>query len=89
MVSSSEKWTTSAEAEGGIGDHGGLGNLIDRVNHGGNVTDFLNVSVGLVRTGIFNGADMALMLGVALPVVGDRFRARLPRPTASSTRGNV
>jgi signal peptidase II len=54
---------------------GGLGNVIDRVSHGGNVTDFLNVGVGLVRTGIFNFADMALMLGVTLLVVGDMFRS--------------
>jgi signal peptidase II len=55
---------------------GGLGNVIDRVSQGGNVTDFLNVGVGSVRTGIFNFADMALMLGVALLVVGDMFGAR-------------
>jgi signal peptidase II len=66
---------------------GGLGNVIDRVSHSGNVTDFLNVGVGLVRTGIFNFADMALMLGVALLVVGDMSGARLSRnPIAPSTR---
>jgi signal peptidase II len=69
---------------------GGLGNVIDRVSHGGNVTDFLNVGVGLVRTGIFNFADMALMLGVALLVVGDMFGARRSRnPIAPSTRTNT
>jgi signal peptidase II len=66
---------------------GGLGNVIDRVSQGGNVTDFFNVGVGLVRTGIFNFADMGLMLGVALLVVGDMFGARLLRnPMAPSTR---
>ncbi len=46
---------------------GGIGNLIDRVfrpNHG--VVDFLNVGIGNLRTGIFNVADMAIMLGVIL-----------------------
>jgi len=46
---------------------GGIGNLIDRifrVNHG--VVDFLNIGFGSVRTGIFNVADMAIMLGVIL-----------------------
>ena len=52
---------------------GGLGNVIDRVSHGGYVTDFLNIGVGPVRTGIFNVADMALMLGVALLFFGDMF----------------
>ena len=45
---------------------GGVGNLIDRVRFDGHVTDFLNMGVGSVRTGIFNVADMALMAGVAL-----------------------
>jgi signal peptidase II len=44
---------------------GGISNLADRVLHG-RVVDFLNVGVGSVRTGIFNVADMAVMLGVAL-----------------------
>ncbi len=51
---------------------GGLGNLIDRVIRDGNVTDFLNIGLGPIRTGIFNIADMALMLGVAMLVIGDR-----------------
>ncbi|MBI3864639.1 MAG: signal peptidase II [Planctomycetia bacterium] len=43
---------------------GGIGNLIDRVRQQGLVTDFLNVGIGpLVRTGIFNVADMAIMAG--------------------------
>jgi signal peptidase II len=56
---------------------GGLGNMIDRVSLAGNVTDFLNVGVGPVRTGIFNVADMTLMLGVALVVLGHS-RVRSP-----------
>ncbi|MEO8308671.1 MAG: signal peptidase II [Pseudomonadota bacterium] len=36
----------------------GLGNLIDRVLHDGRVTDFLNMGIGPVRTGIFNVADV-------------------------------
>lgn len=39
---------------------GGIGNLIDRVLHDGLVTDFLNVGIGPVRTGIFNVADIAV-----------------------------
>ena len=45
---------------------GGLGNLLDRIRFDGLVTDFLNVGAGPVRTGIFNVADMALMLGLLL-----------------------
>jgi signal peptidase II len=45
---------------------GGVGNLIDRINQNGHVTDFLNVGIGPVRTGIFNVADMAIMAGAGL-----------------------
>ncbi len=44
---------------------GGVSNLADRMAHGV-VVDFLNVGFGSIRTGIFNVADMAIMLGVAL-----------------------
>jgi signal peptidase II len=43
---------------------GGLGNLIDRLRFDGAVTDFLNLGMGSLRTGIFNVADATLMLGV-------------------------
>ena len=45
---------------------GGIGNWIDRLTNDGRVTDFLNVGIGSLRTGIFNVADMVLMAGVAL-----------------------
>jgi signal peptidase II len=55
---------------------GGIGNLVDRVRFDGHVTDFLNVGVGSIRTGIFNVADMALMLGMALLLVTYQRRER-------------
>lgn len=42
---------------------GGIGNLIDRVFNDGLVTDFLNIGIGPFRTGIFNVADVAVMVG--------------------------
>jgi signal peptidase II len=46
---------------------GGVGNLIDRVlREGGRVVDFMVVGVGPVRTGVFNVADVAVMIGVGL-----------------------
>lgn len=47
----------------------GLGNLIDRVLYDGRVTDFLNMGIGPVRTGIFNVADIAGVLGAILLLV--------------------
>lgn len=45
---------------------GGLSNLFDRCVYGGRVFDFLNMGIGPLRTGIFNVADVGIMLGVAL-----------------------
>ena len=45
---------------------GGISNFYDRVLNNGAVIDFLNVGIGSLRTGIFNVADMAIMLGVFL-----------------------
>jgi signal peptidase II len=42
---------------------GGFGNLVDRIQKE-TVTDFINMGIGSLRTGIFNVADMAIMLGV-------------------------
>lgn len=42
---------------------GGIGNLIDRLTNNGLVTDFIVMGVGPLRTGVFNVADIAVMLG--------------------------
>ena len=44
---------------------GGASNWIDRVIRG-SVVDFINVGIGPLRTGIFNVADAAIMLGVGV-----------------------
>jgi signal peptidase II len=44
---------------------GGLGNLMDRVVWDGRVTDFVSVQLGPLRTGIFNVADVFIVVGVA------------------------
>jgi signal peptidase II len=49
---------------------GGISNWIDRARSGV-VVDFLNIGVGWLRTGIFNVADVAIMLGVAIFVASE------------------
>ena len=44
---------------------GGAANLLDRIQYG-RVVDFMNLGIGPVRTGIFNVADVALMIGAAV-----------------------
>lgn len=45
---------------------GGVGNLIDRLFRDGTVVDFMVMSIGPLRTGVFNVADMAVMAGIFL-----------------------
>ena len=47
---------------------GGSANLVDRMTRG-SVIDFMNVGLGPLRTGIFNVADMAIMLGAGLVIL--------------------
>jgi signal peptidase II len=42
---------------------GGIGNIYDRFLYG-SVTDFLHIDFGLFQTGIFNMADVSIMVGV-------------------------
>jgi signal peptidase II len=44
---------------------GGASNWVDRALRG-SVVDFMNVGVGPLRSGVFNVADAAIMLGVAV-----------------------
>ncbi|MGO9930508.1 MAG: signal peptidase II [Steroidobacteraceae bacterium] len=48
---------------------GGISNLIDRLIHDGRVTDFLNLGIGALRTGIFNVADVAILFGALLLIL--------------------
>lgn len=48
---------------------GGLSNLFDRIMHDGRVSDFMNLGIGPLRTGIFNVADVCITIGVSLLIV--------------------
>ena len=42
---------------------GGIGNIYDRVVYG-SVTDFFHIDLGLLKTGVFNLADVSIMIGM-------------------------
>ncbi|RME97064.1 MAG: signal peptidase II [Bacteroidetes bacterium] len=44
---------------------GGISNVVDRIMMG-QVTDFMNMGLFGIRTGIFNFADVSIMLGLAI-----------------------
>lgn len=48
---------------------GGIGNLYDRLVHG-SVTDFMHIDFIVFQTGIFNMADVSIMTGIAIVVIG-------------------
>ncbi len=56
---------------------GGASNWIDRAVHG-SVVDFMNVGIGTLRTGIFNVADVAILLGAAIFMVSEFRREASP-----------
>jgi len=51
---------------------GGMGNVIDRVFFDRHVTDFMNVGIAGLRTGIFNVADMAVTAGAICLLIAAR-----------------
>jgi signal peptidase II len=53
---------------------GGLGNWLDRLLHGGAVTDFVSFGFGPLRTGIFNLADLAIVAGILGLILSARRR---------------
>lgn len=54
---------------------GGIGNLYDRIAYG-SVTDFLHVDFVIFETGIFNLADVSIMIGVATVLVSSFYQTR-------------
>lgn len=42
---------------------GGISNLVDRLLYDGGVIDFLSIGIGSFRTGIFNLADVYILVG--------------------------
>jgi len=65
MVWSSKQHLTSVIALSLVFS-GGISNFYDRVVNNGAVIDFLNIGLGSVRTGVFNVADIAIMVGALL-----------------------
>ena len=55
---------------------GGIGNLIDRVTNNGGVADFLNMGIGSLRTGIFNIADVWIVVGAVLMLFSGDLKAK-------------
>jgi len=66
---------------------GGVSNWIDRIARG-RVVDFLNIGVGPARTGVFNVADTAIMLGAAIFVLAEFRRSRAMKISSTAIRAD-
>ena len=71
---------------------GAIGNLIDRVLFAGNVTDFISVTIPVIRYdfAVFNIADASISTGVALLILimwleGRAEQKRQPEPPAADS----
>jgi signal peptidase II len=67
MRAKNREWMTLAAFAFIVG--GGIGNLIDRLFRDGRVSDFMNLGIGQYRIGIFNFADLSIMIGCVLLLV--------------------
>ena len=65
---------------------GGASNWMDRVARG-RVVDFINIGIGPVRTGIFNVADVAIMLGVGVLILAELRRGKDPQVSTEASEG--
>ena len=61
---------------------GGAGNLYDRMIYG-SVTDFLHIDFVIFQTGVFNAADLSIMLGMLLIMIDSFSRRKLANASYS------
>jgi len=59
---------------------GGTGNLYDRIVHG-SVTDFMHMDFYIFQTGVFNFADVSIMIGVGILLL-QSFKEKKTTPVA-------
>jgi signal peptidase II len=57
---------------------GGIGNILDRLLFDRHVTDFMNVGLPILRSGIFNFADLWITAGVAWLAIESLKKRRHP-----------
>lgn len=60
---------------------GGIGNIYDRIRFG-SVTDFLHIDFVIFRTGIFNFADVSVMVGIGILFI-QSFHKKVVQPVTA------
>ena len=67
------RWSKPGQLGAALFLSGAASNVVDRIAYG-RVIDFINVGIGPLRTGIFNVADVAIMVGACLFML-ERYRS--------------
>lgn len=77
LIKKNLTWLSALALSFAIG--GGIGNIYDRLIHG-SVTDFMHINFGFFQTGIFNMADVSIMIGMFIFLYQSytRQKSRLP-----------
>jgi signal peptidase II len=90
IVAVRQRWSDRAMVGVALFGAGGVSNLVDRIARG-SVVDFMNLGIGPVRTGIFNVADVAIMVGVGLLVLStwQTADASTPAPPPTEPQADV
>ena len=65
---------------------GGMSNLLDRIFRNGQVTDFAIVHIGPFHTGVFNAADVLIMIGIGVIIASIRKKGFQSSPTNQMQR---
>ncbi|RBQ05353.1 signal peptidase II [Pedobacter miscanthi] len=60
---------------------GGIGNLYDRIMYG-SVTDFMHMDFYIFQTGVFNFADISIMIGIGILLI-QSFRSKVVKEEAT------
>ncbi len=63
---------------------GGISNIADRFLNDGHVVDFMNMGIGNLRTGIFNFADVFIMIGIGMLLFVQLFIKEEKAPTTTT-----
>jgi signal peptidase II len=82
----SKKLDTTQAAAYALIASGGFSNWVDRARFEGSVVDFMNMGLGSLRTGIFNVADLAILVGIGILFVqSSRLEKKAKAETASKS----
>jgi len=63
---------------------GGIGNIIDRFLYG-SVTDFMHIDLVIARTGVFNMADVSVMVGTGMLLVDSLRKPKVTEEAETTT----